>query len=271
MAMRLTAPAIGSNPNAALYGAKAVIASKVGSRRFVFLSFYDDKIPFPAHKMKQSDEPWKDNFWWTRIRWWVHDFRMFGLKAALKRHYYIGEPWRRKDEKIFVGKDDLGTTYWLSRRSQGSFNTRIMDPIDNHWFRGSDVHAAPPMWFKWMVGNLAHTPAQMQARGEWGYNARAGRPGPFNIRHEIYSPLNGGTYFNRDPHMSTNPYSLLNPERRALAEAGNSRWTMMKGGASSYPYMGVHNYSDELVEEYYRGQWPFSRVNKSGDADGWSA
>ncbi|KAG8340738.1 hypothetical protein TRVL_08435 [Trypanosoma vivax] len=269
MSSVFTHGALGGNPMAQKYGRMASVASLCGSKNFVFTHCHDDRHAFPRHHHRQSDTPWKDSFSWNRIRWWIHDFRMFGLWGALKRHYYIGEPWRRKDEKIFVGKDENGNKYWLARRSQGSFHVRMVEAADPHWFRGQAPHTASPMWMKWMQGNAAHTPAQVRARGEWGHNSRLGMALPFNIKYDEYSPINNGETYTRDPMWVSAPGLLVNPERRALEEAGYSRWVINKGMPLYMPFCGVHDYPDELVEEYYRGQWAFGRASKGNDHDEW--
>lgn len=147
--------------------------------------------------------------------------------------------------------------------------TRMVEPADPHWFRGQSPHTAGPMWLKWMQGNAAHTPAQVQARGEWGLNSRLGMPLPFNIRYNEWSPLNWGEIYSRDPMWVSAPGMLVNPERRALEEAGYSRWMLNKGQPLYMPFCGVHDYPDELVEEYYRGQWAFGRESKGNDHDEW--
>lgn len=269
MTSLFTHGAMGSNPLAARYGAMAVKASKCGTKNFVYTKAHDDRHPAPRHHHRQSDVPWRDSFWWNRLRWIVHDFRMFGLAGAIRKHYYIGECWRRKDEKIFVGKDENGNKFWMSRRTQGSLFTRFVEPVDPHWFRGQYGHAASPMWIKWLQGNSAHTPAQVKARGEWGLNSRMGQPLPFNIKYDTWSPVNWGEEYTRDPMWVPTPTSLLNPEYNALKEAGFSRWMHNKGMPQYMPFCGVHDYSDELVEEFYRGQWAFGRTSKGNDHDEW--
>lgn len=269
MSSPFTFGAHGANSMAKRYGEMAVRSSKVGSKNFVYTKSHDDAHAFPRHHHRQADNPFRKNFTFQRWRWTLHDFRMFGLFGALRRHFYIGEAWRRKDEKIFVGKDENGTKYWQSRRAQGTFHVRIVEAADPHWFRGQSPHTAGPMWLKWAQGGAAHTPAQMQARGEWGHNSRLGMPLPFNIKYNEWSPLNAGEIFTRDPTWVAAPGLLVNPERRALEEAGYSRWVREKGQPMYMPFCGVHDYSDELVEEFYRGQWAFGRESKGNDHDEW--
>lgn len=261
--------AYGANSMAKKYGEMAVRSSKCGSKNFVYTKAHDDAHSFPRHHHRQGDNPVRLSFTWARWRWIVHDFRMFGLFGAVRKHYYIGEAWRRKDEKIFVGKDENGNKYWQSRRAQGTFFVRIIEPADPHWFRGQSPHAASPMWLKWMQGGAAHTPAQMKARGEWGHNSRLGIPMPFNIKYNEWSPLNAGNIYTRDPMWVAGPGLLVNPERRALQESGFSRWMWQKGLPVYMPFCGVHDYSDELVEEFYRGQWAFGHESKGNDHDEW--
>jgi hypothetical protein len=40
-------------------------------------------------------------------------------------------------------------------------------------------------------------------------------------------------------------------------------------GPSHPPFFGEHDFSDDLVEEYYRGHWAFCRSNKGSDHDEW--
>ncbi|EPY35670.1 hypothetical protein STCU_01004 [Strigomonas culicis] len=226
-------------------------------------------MPGPRHNARQSDLPWKDSLTWARWRWIMHDFRMFGLGGFIYKHVYIGEAWRRKDEKIFVGKDENGNKYWMARRTQGTLFSRFVEPKDPHWFRGQAPHCAPPTWLKWLQFNAAHSPAQVRARGEWGLNSRMGMPLPFNIKYDDFSPLNWGETWSRDPMWVAGPLQLVNPERKALQEAGFSRWVQNQGNPLYMPFCGVHDYSDELVEEYYRGQWAFGRTSKGNDHDEW--
>lgn len=251
------------------YGQLAAKASKCGTKRFVYTKMWDDRHAFPRHHHRQSDVPWRDCFTFARYRWIVHDFRMFGLWGALKKHYYIGESWRRKDEKIFMGKDEHGNKYWMARRTSGVLSGRLIEPADMHWFRGQSHRAASGLWQKWLQQNLAHTPAQIQARGEYGLNSRVGRTLPFNIRNELWSPIGFADGNYRDPSYIPGPGSLLNPERRQLEEAGYARWANMSGIPQNMPYCGVHDESDEMLHEFYRGQWAFGRASKSVDSDEW--
>lgn len=269
MTSYFTFGAFGTNPLATRYAQLAAKNSKCGSKNFVYTKTWDDPMPLPRHQGRQGDNPFLEFLGWIRLRWCIHDFRMFGFKGAIRKHYYIGEAWRRKDEKIFVGKDDNGNKYWLTRRSKGSFFCRIVEPVDPHWFRGQEPHVAPPMWLKWLMHNMAHTPAQMKARGEYGHNSRLGMPMPFNIKHSPFAIPNQGQTFGREPLYCPAPGMLINPERKVLEEAGWSRWTINKGVPTHMPFVGVHDYSDEVVEEYWRGHWAFGRVSKGNDHDEW--
>jgi hypothetical protein len=271
MSSRFTFAALGSNPNAAKYAVQATQSSKVGSKNFVNTRVWDDQMPFPRHQARQADNPMTDFLGWIRYRWMFHDFRMFGISGAIRKHYYFGELWRRKDEKIFVGKDDNGNKYWFSRRSKGSYHTRFVEPVDAHWFRGQDPHCAPPMFQKWMTGNAAHTPAIMKARGEYGYNSRLGQPLPFKFKHSTFAMPNQGGEFAREPTYVPGPGMLVNPERKVLQDSGYTRWVSSKGNPQYMPFCGVHDHSDELLEEYYRGTWAFGRANKGNDHDEWKA
>mmetsp|Transcript_880 Transcript_880/g.954 ORF Transcript_880/g.954 Transcript_880/m.954 type:complete len:271 (+) Transcript_880:19-831(+) len=270
MTSLFTFGAAGSNPRALDYARKAAMNSKVGSKNFVQTPFWDDRMPLPRHQARQHDNPVKDFLGWVRYRWIFHDFRLFGFRGFFRKHYYIGEAWRRKDEKIFVGKDENGNKYWFARRSKGAQNTRLVEPVDPHWFRGQDGHCAPPMWQKWLNGNLAHSPAQMKARGEYGHNSRMGQPLPYTIKHAPYAmPMGAGV--SREP--SWVPYSghLVHPEHKAMREVGWTRWERSKNNPQYMPFCGVHEYSDEVMEEYYRGTWAFGRLNKGNDHDEWKA
>lgn len=271
MTSRFTFGALGNNPRAAQYAEMAAQNSRVGSKNFVRTRMWDDIMPLPRHQARQADNPMKDFLGWIRYRWIFHDFRMFGLKKWFRYHYYLGEAWRRKDEKIFVGKDENGNKYWFSRRSKGSYHTRLVEPVDAHWFRGQDGHTAPPMWLKWLNGNAAHTPAQMKARGEYGHNSRLGMPLPFTFKHATYAMPNSGSSFGREPSFMPAVGHVVNPDHKALKEAGFSRWTPNAAMPHVMPYAGVHDYSDEVVEEFYRGQWAFGRINKGNDHDEWKA
>ncbi|CAD2216727.1 hypothetical protein AGDE_12768 [Angomonas deanei] len=98
-----------------------------------------------------------------------------------------------------------------------------------------------------------------------------GRPLPFNIEYDDFSPLNWGETWSRDPMWVSAPGLLVNPERKVLQESGFTRWVQNQGMPSGMPFTGVHDFSDELVEEYHRGQWAFGRRNKGGDIDEWRA
>ncbi|CCW69481.1 unnamed protein product [Phytomonas sp. Hart1] len=269
MSAFFTFGAYGTNPFAPRYAKMATQSSKCGSKNFVYTKVHDDPMPGPRHHHRQSDVPWRDSFSWNRMRWIIHDFRMFGLFGALKKHYYIGESWRRKDEKIFVGKDEFGNKYWMSWRTSGSMGTRLVEPADPHWFRGQSPFTANGIWRKWLQGSVAHTPAQIKARGEWGLNSRAGIPMPFNIKNDSWSPINWGIFWSRDPAWVPGVGNLVNPERRVLQEAGFTRWVHNQGQPIYMPFCGVHDVSDELVEEYYRGHWAFGRSSKGNDHDDW--
>ncbi|RNF12036.1 NADH:ubiquinone reductase (H(+)-translocating) [Trypanosoma rangeli] len=99
----------------------------------------------------------------------------------------------------------------------------MVEPVDPHWFREQAPYTTSPMWLKWMQGNAAHTPAQMKARGEWDHTSLLGMPLPLNIKYDEFSLINADEIFSRDTMWVAAPCFLVNPERRALEEAGYSR------------------------------------------------
>ena len=266
-----TMPMHGTNPLATTWGAVAKQSSKVGSCRFVFLPQNDDRQNFRFNK-GLTDNPFRDHWGWVKWRWNFHDFRMFGLFGALRKHYYIGEAWRRKDEKIFMGKDPSGNKYWMGRRSGSSNYGKIIEPADPHWFRGQDPGGTTAPWHKWLTSQSAHTPAAVRARGELGRNSHSTNNGPFNYKHTRFDHLLRFHNTWRDPGYCFDA-QLLNPDYKVLEEAGFSRWFQMQAQVSGPvhpPFFGEHAFSDDLVEEYYRGQWAFCRSNKGTDHDNWS-
>jgi hypothetical protein len=213
----------------------------------------------------------KNSLAWRRYRWYFHDFRMFGLWGALRKHYYMGEAWRRKFEKIFCGKDELGNKYWQSFETTGSYHMRFFEPKDPHWFRnGLFSHA--PTYRRWLLYGVAHTPAQVRARGEYGHCSRMGNP-VMDIR---YSPNMmpfgldlGNSAIQQGPAPVISVHCILHPDHKKMKEAGFTRWTWNQGFPTTVPFSGDHGCSDELVEEYFRMHWAFGRTSKANDSDGW--
>lgn len=270
--LQLTKGAINSNPRAAAYAAMAKSQTEVGTKHYYHFPPLDDAMPWPAHHARQHDNPLKECFPWVRWQWTLHDFRIYGLWKALKKNYYMGEQRRRKDERIFCGKDENGVCYYMARRSRGSHQGRWFEAPDSHWFRGQDMHAPPALFHKWLTGNAAHTPAQVKARGEWGHNSRMGIPLPFNIRHRSWHLLAGGIAFMRDPTYIPGAGHIVNPQYKIMEEAGFSKWGVTnKGYPMHMPFAGVHDFSDEVVEEFFRIHSPFGRANKGNDHDEWRA
>lgn len=277
MSSAWTLSKIGSNPRAEAYGAAAkAIATATGTKHFYYFPPHEDRNAWPSHKASTGckgvvDNPFKEMFGFIRWRWVLHDFRVFGLRKALRKHYYVGEQWRMKDEKIFCGEDENGNKYWMSRRSRGSNQGRFVEPADPHWFRGQCLQTPNAAWSKWLVWNSAHSPVQIKARGEYGLNSRNGIPLPFSIRHSWSGPQQQGTQFMRDPaHIW--PTHLVSPHYRVMKEAGFSKWGVVnKGFPVHAPFHGVHDFPEEVEEEYYRVHSAFSRANKGNDHDEWRA
>lgn len=63
---------------------------------------------------------------------------------------------------------------------------------------------------------MAHTPAQIKARGEFGLNARLGRPLPYNMKWSPWAMLTAGDTFSRDPTHVPVSGSILNPDQPLL-------------------------------------------------------
>lgn len=80
------------------------------------------------------------------------------------------------------------------------------------------------------------------------------------MKHNEWSSPNAGEIYSRGPMWVSAPSLLVSPERRALEEASYSRWLLNQAQPLSTAFCGVCDYSDELVEEFYRGQWAFGRT-----------
>lgn len=266
---RFWVPMKGVNPNAETYAAAARTSALGGTKKFVYYPMHDDRYNWSIGSKGRTDSPIINAWWFTKYRWMWHDFRMFGLQGTARKNYYFGDAWRAKDERIFVGKDQLGSKYWFFRRGGGN-GTRLVEPVDAGWFR-IDSGGNPPAWIKWLMGHTAHTPATMEARGEASIMTSW-----CDSQNFINYKWSRTTQFlhegrTRDPGYFLNA-SLLNPEYKVIEESGFSRWYQTQASASGPihpPFFGEHDFSDDLVEEYYRGQWAFCRANKGNDHDDW--
>jgi hypothetical protein len=269
MTSRFTVCMKGTNPNAQMYAAAAKNASSVGSKKFVFFPIHDDRLGTSFGSKGRTDNPILNSWWCQKYRWIWHDFRMFGLFGTLRKQYYFGEAFRIKCERIFAGKDEEGNKYWFTRRA--ACQTRMVEPVDPHWFRGADAGGQHPAWQKWLFQHTAHSPAVMRARGERSMMTHWVDTNTFlNVKWHRHSQFFHAAT-TRDPGMFHNA-SLLNPDYKIMEEAGFSRWFQLQtnvGGPVHPPFFGEHDFSDDLVEEYYRGQWAFCRSNKGTDHDEW--
>ena len=263
----MLAPAVSAN--AAKYVAMTKIAASRGSRDFVCVPSYDERMPWPNYKFRGTDEPLKHFRGWTRWRWMIHDFRVYGFKEFVRKHYYLGECWRQKGEKIFAGQDELGNKYWYTwDGARGNNNNgRFVEPLDPHHFRGQDAQTCPPAWQMWLQGMMAHTPAIIKARGEWGLHGRTnGAHVTFTYRwHKDLWNFGMGN----DPTYVPTTGMVLSPWYKLLKEAGFSRFVPNIGLPTHMPMVQPHDVKQEVVESFYRGQNAFCRWSKGHDHDEW--
>ncbi len=253
--------------NAVKYGEMARKAAARGSKRYVHLPIWDDRHPFPMHRGRGSDEPIRNFRGWTRWRWLIHDFRVFGFKETVRKHYYLGENWRQKGERIFAGQDELGNKYWYTWDAPRNGVGRWVEPADPHHFRGQDAQTCPPPWQTWLNAMVAHTPAMIKARGEYGMHGRmAGAHVTFNYRwHKDIWNFGMGN----DPTYVPTTGMIMSPWYKLLKESGFSRWVPNRGLPTHMPMVQPHDVKQEVVEEFYRGQNAFCRWSKGHDHDEW--
>lgn len=260
------------NPRAAHYAGLARQSASRGSKRFVFTVYGDDLQPFPSHyaRFAWDDNPLKGFWTWVRYRWLFHDFRMFGLKETLKKQYYMGEAWRRRDERIFCGKDENGNKYWVSRKNGAKMGGRLFEPVDPHWFRGQDGAEIPPGYAIWWQYNRAFTPAQEKARGEHGPHTHSTTfATPWRIKWTAKNPTSHGNAAIFDPWMSHQPGMLWCEHQPVIKEAGYSGWTTQVGRPSHTPFFGEHDIPEDTVLAYWR-RIPFHmKSSHSIDGDEW--
>jgi hypothetical protein len=238
-----------------------------GSKNYVHLTMHDDRNCYPARNFQWDDNPFRAWRGWQRWRWLIHDIRVFGSWETLRKNHYLQAVWHKKSEKIYHGRDENGNTYWSTNDGMRIQGGRWIEPVDPHWFRGSDAYTCPPDWFGWLTGNFAHTPAEMQARGELGLNGRCG--GTTHPWHLEYVPgmflLGAGL----DPTFVPQTTVVFSPWYKQMKEAGFSRWVNNIGRPLTLPFMGEHDVKDEVVEEFYRGQAAYQRWSRGHDHDEW--
>uniref|UniRef100_A0A7S1PZB5 NADH dehydrogenase [ubiquinone] 1 alpha subcomplex subunit 12 n=1 Tax=Neobodo designis TaxID=312471 RepID=A0A7S1PZB5_NEODS len=252
----------------AKYAAMTRKSAQRGSFRFVYVDVWDSREPFPNHWGRQGDNPFKNSYGWLRFRWMIHDLRIYGFRESIRKWYYLLDCWRMRGEKIFAGEDENGNRYWFSHMSKavsGLRGGRFIEPADPHWFRGQDAHTPSPRWLIWLVGNTAHTPAQIKARGEWGIHGRMG----------------GGTTLwdvkwrqdmighNNDPGPLPNNQMLVSPWYKLLKESGFTHFNKQTNPLNNPHFTHDHDVKQEVVEDFYRHNAPFCRWSRGHDHDEW--
>lgn len=252
----------------AKYAEMARKSASRGSKRFVYNDIWDSREPFPNHFGRQGDNPFKNSYGWLKIRWLVHDVRIYGFRESFRRWYYLLDTWRNKGERIFAGEDENGNKYWhshMSKRTSGQNGGRFIEPADPHWFRGQDYHTPPPSWALWLAGVVAHTPAQVKARGEFGPHGRA-QSGQTMMAYR-HSATHGIMTGNDPTHVAHNGM-IVSPWLGLLKESGFANFNYNANPVHE-PFAGEHDVKQEVVEDFYRHTAPFCRWSRGHDHDEW--
>jgi hypothetical protein len=251
----------------AKYAAMAKQSASRGSKRFVYVDVWDSREPFPNHFGRQGDNPFKNSYGWLKIRWLIHDVRIYGFRESFRRWYYLLDTWRNRGERIFAGEDDLGNRFWFSHMAKapsGFRGGRFVEPADPHWFRGQDHHVCHPSWLLWLGGCTAHTPAQIKARGEYGPHGRlAGGTVPWRVQHRADTCLQGN-----DPCAIPNNQMLVSPWYKLMKESGFANFNY-NTNPMHHPFAGEHDVKQEVVEDFYRHLAPYCRWSRGHDHDEW--
>jgi hypothetical protein len=238
-----------------------------GSYRYVHVTAVDDRQSFPPVRVPHQDNPMKHFRAWNRLKWLAQDVRMFGAREVFRKWYYLGPVWHKKGEKVFVGRDENGNTYWTGFDSFGrGLMNRWIEPVDPHWFRGGDFTASTGGWYMWMAGHIPHTPAQVKARGESGPHGRQGsQVHPYNIHYYTGMMQSHGI----DPTSVPQHGMLISPWQNHIKEAGYTRWVTNCGMPIHMPLTQPHDVKPEIVEDFYRGQAAYQRWSRGHDHDEW--
>lgn len=254
-----------SSPHAQKFAEMARKSASRGSKNFVWLQPHDEKMAFPSYRGKQSDNPfinWRGTW---KFRWILMDFRIFGFKEAIRKNWYMQNVWHARGERIYMGMDENGNKYWQSWDAQRAGGGRWVEPVNPHWFGGWDCHTPPPAWQMWMAGAIAHTPAIIQARGEWGPNGRLFKAhNPFNVK---WRPDLLTTAGNDAAHCPTNSV-FFSPWSNILKEAGYSRYIYNRN-PMWVPMIQPHDLKQEIVEDFFRRDMPFCQWHRGADHDEW--
>jgi hypothetical protein len=262
------APTAGAN--AAKFAEMARKSAGRGTKNFIWLQIHEEGTCLPSWYKRGAwicDNPFINMKGTRKFRWFVHDFRVFGVKETIRKMWYLHSAWVRPGERIFMGQDENGNKYWQTWDGGRAGGGRWVEPADPHWFRGWDPYTPPPPWQAWLGGMIAHTPAAIQARGEWGPNGRCYKSQtPFNVR---WRPdlLNFG--LGMDPvHVPSNSV-FFSPWSNIVKEAGYARYIYNRNPL--YVPMLMSDLKQEIVEDFYRRDMPFCQWNKGQDHDEWRA
>lgn len=233
------------------YAEMARKSSQRGTRYFIFFQWHDDKMPHPSHRGRGTDNPFKEWRATVYFRWYIQDIRTFGFWGWWRKMFYLQLAWFKKGEKIFCGKDELGNTYWQCWDAGSMACMRFMEPPDPHWFRANGTDNIHPAWMQWMARNMAHTPAQVKARGEFGYHARiTGGYSTFNMKWR--PEFAGYAALGNDPTYVPSTSMILSPWYKLLKEAGFCKYNFNRIPTHE-PLREPHDLKQEVVEDFYRG------------------
>ena len=237
-----------------------------GSKNFVWVQPFDERMYWPSWRGQQSDNPFAQWRGTWKFRWIIMDFRIFGFKEAIRKNWYMQCAWHSRGERIYMGTDENGNKYWQSWDAQRSGGGRWVEPADPHWFRIC-THVPPPAWQMWLGGVMAHTPAIMQARGEWGPHGRMAKSlTPFNVRWRADLMTSVG---NDPTHVPSNSV-FFSPWSSLLKEAGYARYIYNRNPMWA-PMVQPHDLKQEIVEDFFRRDMPFCQWHRGQDHDEWRA
>ena len=237
---------------AANYAAMARKSASRGSKHYVHVDGWEDRPRMMFRHQRGRDNVFAEWRPYRRVAWMWHDIRAYGLWEYTKKFYYGLESWRGKaSEKHLHGIDELGNKYWSAWDTKGCGSGhkmgRFFEPKDQHPYRGLDTKAPPPIWEAWLRGMIAHTPQQMQARGEYGPHGRVREAAPYKWHYADWH-----LWHNDDnPGYLPTQSNFMSPWYRTVKEAGFIQQSDYNWDPHFKPFEQPHDFRMEVVESFY--------------------
>lgn len=145
----------------------------------------------------------------------IEDIRKYGFLNFLKKAYEMREAWWDKGDKVCVGKDQYGNTYWETRGPTEHVGRNRWVELKGKTNRIYDASEIPPEWHMWLhrIRDQPPTMDEIMGKGRM-WRSKKWEPNPTGTVKRYYPP---GHFFNPN---HKNPINVLGTEPETGQETG---------------------------------------------------